>query len=1355
MSLTPETHRELLARLHTLAFERELAEGQTRSEFAAASDRTKQALSDARQGAIMRFQLDRDNTQREYDAVIAGAQMQFETLHSSVESELHWTIEKARIDCAKTERRAKKKAGEEVWEANTVFEATQNAPKLQLEQEEKQVDALIASLKQTLAHANRQLASFRHAGMQRPIPEAAVGEGSEIEAASVDHALGEGNFALPSEAPTANDTNAMLKLHESAQRALDQAQALARPLAARMLAGGNPLGICLALTAIFCGTAYLAIDNQGWTSWTWLIVGGIGTLVASATAGIILHRKAATAIAPLYDALYSTLIRGYRSAQTVRRHAKDRCAAESIRIVERRDSELAAAKDKLAASTAAAVSGRDAAILAARQKHHVRIAELARDRDASIAEAHSSYPPKLEAIREHYQTTLRAAQDHFHEATATIRRTHDEDWNSLSTTWQNSMQQIRQVIEEHHRDSDRYFPAWSNPRWNTWQPPTVPPPALQFGAYQVDLEAIPAGISGDQRLNGILPTKFVMPAWLPFPQNASLLIKAAGEGRRHAIAAVQSLMLRMLTTIPPSKVRFTIIDPVGLGENFAGFMHLADYDEQLVTNRIWTEPQQIEQRLADLTEQMENVIQKYLRNEFKSIDEYNAFAGEVAEPFRVLVVANFPVNFTENAARRLTSIATTGARCGVYTLVVNDVNQPLPPRFDLRELERSAVTLAWSGQRFVWQDSGLQNYPLQLDKPPSEEQFTRLVHVVGRGAKEAKRVEVPFDYVAPQRDKWWAGDTSKSIRVPLGRAGATKLQYLSLGQGTSQHVLIAGKTGSGKSTLLHALVTNASLIYSPDQLELYLIDFKKGVEFKTYATHLLPHARVIAIESEREFGLSVLEKLDLELKRRGDLFRDAGVQDLSGYRAAVGLRSMPRLLLVVDEFQELFTDDDKLAQDAALLLDRLVRQGRAFGMHVLLGSQTLGGAYSLARSTIGQMAVRIALQCSESDANLILSEENSAARLLSRPGEAIYNDANGLVAGNHPFQVVWLADERREDYLKNLRVLADKSVDEGTINVPAPPIVFEGNVPSDVTRNRTLAEMLRAVDWPVQSMPIHAWLGDAIAIKDPTAAVLRPQSGSNLLIVGQREEAVLGILAASMVGLAAQHRPTESTAVESSTFGAGSPAKFYVLEHDRPTDVPLVEQIADFRGGLAAFSTILPHEIHAGGRRDLPAIVAEIAQQVEERQAKQQQTDPALYLFICGLGRFRDLRRDDSDMGFSFGSDEKPPSPTKMLSAILRDGPAVGVYTIVWCDSLNSVNRAFDRQLLREFGHRVLFQMSAGDSSHLVDSPVASRLGPHVAYFYNEEEGRLEKFRPYAWPTMDWLAAVRERFTQRSAAEDG
>ncbi len=152
----------------------------------------------------------------------------------------------------------------------------------------------------------------------------------------------------------------------------------------------------------------------------------------------------------------------------------------------------------------------------------------------------------------------------------------------------------------------------------------------------------------------------------------------------------------------------------------------------------------------------------------------------------------------------------------------------------------------------------------------------------------------------------------------------------------------------------------------------------------------------------------MLQRVDDELKRRGDLFRKLGVQDIAGYKRAGGKEPIPRTLLLIDEFQEFFVEDDKIAQSASLLLDRIVRQGRAFGIHVLLGSQTLGGAYTLARTTLGQMVIRIALQCNEADAYLIMDDNNPAPRLLSRPGEGIYNDDAGALEGNSPFQVVWL-----------------------------------------------------------------------------------------------------------------------------------------------------------------------------------------------------------------------------------------------------------------------------------------------------------------------------------------------------------
>ena len=667
---------------------------------------------------------------------------------------------------------------------------------------------------------------------------------------------------------------------------------------------------------------------------------------------------------------------------------------------------------------------------------------------------------------------------------------------------------------------------------------------------QIGISADQGRAPVDERLRPA-QSEFALPLLLPFPQHSLLLWKANGPGLAKAVDSMQAVMLRMLTAMPPGKIRFTIIDPVGLGENFSAFMHLADFDEQLVANRIWTDTPHIEQRLADVTKHMENVIQVYLRNEFATIEEYNASAGELAEPYRVLVVANFPVNFSEAAALRLKSIVSSGARCGVFVLLSMDTKLPVTRHSSLADLESEALVLRWDQSQFVWEHPDYGPLPVGSDSPPEAELFREIVRAVGKQAKFSGRVEVPFSCIVPAIDEWWTADSSGGIDAPLGRAGALKLQSLKLGRGTSQHVLISGKTGSGKSTLLHVLITTLSLQYSPDEVELYLVDFKKGVEFKTYAHYSLPHARVIAIESEREFGLSVLQRLDAELRTRGDLFRNQGVQDIKGYRSQQPHARLPRILLIIDEFQELFVEDDRIAQDAGLLLDRLVRQGRAFGIHVLLGSQTLGGAYSLARSTIGQMAVRIALQCSESDAHLILSEDNTAARLLTRPGEAIYNDANGLYEGNHPFQVVWLPDNERDEYLQQIAQLAARKH-----CVTAAPIVFEGNLPADPNENSELKELLAGGSLPESSPIPRAWLGSAVAIKEPTAARFLRQNGSNLLLVGHRDEAALGVLANCLISLAAAQVPGEGVEREgpfsSETSGANQRLAAQIGKRSRP-----------------------------------------------------------------------------------------------------------------------------------------------------------------------------------------------------------
>lgn len=157
---------------------------------------------------------------------------------------------------------------------------------------------------------------------------------------------------------------------------------------------------------------------------------------------------------------------------------------------------------------------------------------------------------------------------------------------------------------------------------------------------------------------------------------------------------------------------------------------------------------------------------------------------------------------------------------------------------------------------------------------------------------------------------------------------------------------------------------------------------------------------------------------------------------------------------------------------------------------------------------------------------------------------------------------------------------------------------------------------------------------------------------------------------------------------------------------------------------------------------------AGLAAEVKRRLDEQVLDGEAIFVVVRDLARYRELRKSDGDFGFSFGGDQKA-GPAQNFNTVLKDGPTVGIHTLVWCDSLTNLMRTFERGALKEFELRVLFQMSASDSSQLVDSPLASKLGPQRALFIHEETGTLEKFRPYAFPAGEWLAGVAARLSAR------
>ena len=948
-------------------------------------------------------------------------------------------------------------------------------------------------------------------------------------------------------------------------------------------------------------------------------------------------------------------------------------------------------------------------------KHQRALAKNAEMLESIVGPLNLTHEGRVRELKQGSADRITKLQSEHDTAVAELESKFQAVWEEMEAEWNGRVQPIYAEAAAIADTLESLSPAWERSYLDRWQPSSQLHDMARFGNLSVagDVLAEEKGLTlpGAKELE--------VPMALHLPHDGSILFETNGSGRETAVGALNNIILRLLATTPPGKLSFTIIDPVGLGENFAGIMHLADYEDSVINGRIWTQRGQIEEKLAELNEHIEKVIQMYLRNEYETITEYNEQAGNIAEKYHFLVIADFPSGFSETAANRLQSIVMSGARCGIYTLIHWDHQQTGGPQeFVPDTLRENSIQIRCEDDRFLLGSSEEDGMTLEFDSAPDPDVAIEFIQKIGKSSIDSNRVEVPFEHVIPKEEDFWSSETTKELRVPIGRTGATKLQYLAIGKGTRQHALFAGKTGSGKSTLFHVIISNLALWCSPEEVEFYLVDFKKGVEFKCYATARLPHARVVAIESDREFGLSVLKRVDEELKQRGDMFRKMGVQDVAGYKRVGGTTPVPRSLLIIDEFQELFVEDDRIAQDASVLLDRIVRQGRAFGIHVLLGSQTLGGAYSMARTTMGQMVIRVALQCNEADAYLIMDDTNPAPRMLTRPGEGIYNDSAGALEGNSPFQVVWLSDEERDRYLEKVNEIAGEKGYDG----PA-PIVFEGNAPADVRENELLHHLLKA-DSIAATVSGRAWLGAPNSIKGPTEASFHRQSGSNLIVIGQREEAALAMIGVSLVALSAQY--------------AKGGVKFVVCDGTGPgtSEAAFLKAVVD----------AVPHEVQVVKNHDIPSVMSDLGEEMKRRAADEETAAkaPPIYVIVQNIQKFKKLKHED-DFDFSFDSDDSAAvKPGAQFNEIVTEGTSLGMHAIVSVDSYNNVNRFLSRKALSEFEMRVIFQMSQNDSAALVDSPAASDLGLHRALYYNEHDGYLETFRPYALPEREWIEEAKE-----------
>lgn len=819
----------------------------------------------------------------------------------------------------------------------------------------------------------------------------------------------------------------------------------------------------------------------------------------------------------------------------------------------------------------------------------------------------------------------------------------------------------------------------------------------------------------------------LLPGFVPFiGQNRTIILRGGGTASDIALELLQSLVIRTALMLP-HQTRYTLIDPSGAGRAFPMRKYLPQVRENTGDVR---------RDLDGVIVDIQRVIETYLDPVVTSFEQVPQ-AMRVNEAYQFVFAANFPKNYDRRAIEALRQIGNTGGIAGVYLFMHYNTDYELPRDESIEGIE-NAYFLDVTGSNM----KAVNQLTLHLDSVPQPKEQTRLFEILqsSKPPERAMKWEELEDITADS-DNWWGASATEYINSQIGVQGSHNALNIWFGAQDGRpcaHGLLGAMTGAGKSNLYHVMIASLATQYSPDELRLYLIDGKDGVELQPYRQ--LPHVEVVSLRSSPELSRSVLSDLISEKERRNSLFTSVGARDFVEYRTKGQPHGpLPRILLLVDEYQQLFEGDRD--GHASTVLLQLAAQGRSVGIHMFLGSQHFGAAGMLYRQEIfGNFHLRAAMQMANDDIQALTEFGRKGKAIITAtcdlPGKIVINDRSGDDSANKPGKVAWLNSEMRTKLLQELAQKA-KQFDG---NLPK-PIIFDGKKQPSILDNPQFSRLLVMEQWPTSSeiekmarkplwengfnipgwfageYPHVAWLGQDFSVRGQATVVLRRRVTENIMMVGNANSERYGMLAGFIASLALNAPPPNT--------------RFVLIDCGIP-GTPWSEALSEVHNlvlSAAGFDSTLVKQPH-----QVESVVQELVAEVEHRQSissGKREDQPEVFVIASELDRVDALRQQVG----SYGMVATPAN--ERFARIYSEGPPLGIHLLLSFSGIRPMASIVDeREGIIHFRHRIATQMSDDASHTLFRDREAARLQeegpvPVSALYFDVEGDRKTRFKPY------------------------
>lgn len=724
--------------------------------------------------------------------------------------------------------------------------------------------------------------------------------------------------------------------------------------------------------------------------------------------------------------------------------------------------------------------------------------------------------------------------------------------------------------------------------------------------------------------------------------------------RPDTLDLTQALVLKALQGTAPGQLELVVYDYrlSGFAAPFAGLQAGTD---KLLT--ILTTPEEVLAYCNNLRLHIQGV-KNVIQGRQHTLREFRAQLQAPVESYKMIVLVVDFFFLGDQLKEAISLLMTAGPAAGVSFLVVaaND---------------DSAIQVVNKGQ-IIQVDGSTARAPagtFRIEPVPAAQIISECDRITAE-ANEARIPPVRFQDIQPL-DALWTANSTNGITFSIGQFGVNTVE-VTLGNDKEQrhNMLVTGAVGQGKSNLLAIILHSLCQRYSPDELELYLLDFKEGVTLQNYSNlkheDYLPHAQALGLEADTDFGIAVLTHLYSIYEQRMRTFKDAGLQSIKQYREAYPEQRMPRILLIIDEFQMMFSDRDT-SRVVAALLSKCARLFRAAGIHILLASQTISSGVDLPKDSdvFAQTPIRVALKNSIRESEATLGLGNSAATDLHM-GQAILNVDYGAIASNRKVSIA-LADEKT---LAQLR----RQWWERARTTTQPPFVFDGNRSASLAS--VVPELIRLRAQGGDNRRV--FLGEEISVRTaPQGLLINRAPGRNLAILGlgdkdseaegkaEATSAGIGMMQSAALALAFQH-PAGDARFVCFNFLFDSVAK------------------ANNMGIFEERMSLLGFPLEKVTAQDTERVLTEVADSLASRA----ETDDRIYL-----------------LGFAF--DQIPTLP-KVFERIIKEGPSKGVHVLGWWQKTS----AFQTHV--GFGNASAFDIKA--FLRVDERDVSQQLGPFVRW---------------------------------------